>query len=123
VVVIYSDLNSFTASSVPLLYNLDAVYQSLTNLFSTHTGERVFLPEFGFDLEEELFEIIDDVTTVEILRRVVNAVERWEQRVTVDSSRTKIIPDSDNNAYHLTLAFNVIGLEDTSFEYKVSFVK
>lgn len=120
---IYSDINSFTPTQEPLLYNIDSVYQSLINLFSTRPGQRLFLPEYGFAIEDELFELMDAATSLEIWRRVIEVVERWENRVKLDASRTEVKPNIEKHLYDLTLAFKVIGVEERSFEFKASITK
>lgn len=99
------------------------MYQSLFNIFSTRPGERLFLPEFGFDLEDELFELIDDITTFDIYRMVVDVVARWESRVLIDNSVTRITPNYDQNSYDLVLAFAIQGLEGQTFTFITSFSK
>jgi phage baseplate assembly protein W len=123
--VIYSDLNSInpTSTGQPLLADVQAVYQGLYNLFGTKPGERVFLPEFGFDLESELFEIMDDLTTTEVYRRVIETVERWEARVSLDKRATSVVPYPDENKYEVTLVFSIKGVEGQKFEFKGSFEK
>jgi phage baseplate assembly protein W len=81
---VYTDLNSINPTSTSLLKDVESVYQGLFNLFNTTPGERLFLPEFGVDIEDILFEVIDDLTSAEIFRRIVEAVDRWEGRVLVD---------------------------------------
>lgn len=120
---IYSDINSVTPSSKALLLDIQSVYQSLNNLFNTRPTERLFLPLFGFELESELFEIIDDITAVSIYNRVVEAIERWETRVVIDNSRTTITPIPDENKYDLDLYFAIQGVEGQAFVYRQSFTK
>ena len=120
---IYSDINSFTPTQKPLLYNLDSIYQSLINLFSTRPNQRLFLPEFGFAIEDELFELIDEATSLEIWRRVIEAVERWEPRVRVDASRTEVTPIAEQHKYNLVLAFKVLGVDDRGFEFRVGIMR
>lgn len=120
---IYSDLNGLNPTKNPLLKDVDAVYQSLSNIFNTRPGERVFLVEFGIDLEDMLFEIIDEATSLELYRRVVEAVGRWEKRVSIDNSRTQVIPDPENNQYILELYFQIEGMGDQTFEFRGAFTK
>lgn len=118
--IIYSDLNGFTPTQKPLLVNIESVYQSLFNIINTRPGERLFLPEFGIDLEDSVFEIIDDISAVDIFRIIVDAISRWEPRVTIDTSRTEVIPDEVNNAYEINLFFEITGIEDQIFEFRDS---
>jgi len=118
---IYSDLNSINPTNKSLLTDAESVYQSLYNIFSTTPGERDFLEEFGFELEDELFEFVDDVTSLEIFRRVLEAVQRWEQRVIVDKANTKITAYPDENKFVLELYFSLRGVGDQLFRFVGSF--
>lgn len=118
---IYSDVNEFSPQTAPLLYDINSVYQALFNLFSTRPLERLFLPQYGFDIDSELFDLINDITSLEIYRLVVDAVTRWEARVLIDNSRTTITPDPDNNAYNLVLAFAIQGVTGQTFQFISSF--
>lgn len=120
---IYSDINSVNPASQPLLVDVDSVYQSLFNLFNTRPGQRIFLPEFGFELEDELFEVIDDITTVAVFRKVNEAITRWEGRVIIDTSRTVVTPVPDKNTYELELYFSIQGLEGQNFVFQGSFTQ
>lgn len=120
---IYSDLNSLNPAVKPLLTDVQAIYQSLYNLFNTRPGERIFLPEFGFALEDELFEVIDDITTVAVFRIVNEAISRWEGRVIIDTSRTVVTPVPDENKYELELYFSILGIEGQTFTFVGSFTQ
>lgn len=120
---IYSDLNSFNPTLKSQLIDVQSVYQSLYNLFNTSVGERVFLSEFGFTLEDELFEVIDDITSVAVFVAVVNAIQRWESRVVIDTTRTTIVAVPDENRYDMDLYFNIQGLEETVFNFQGSFTQ
>lgn len=118
---IYSDLNEFSPQTAPLLYDIQSVYQALYNLFNTGTLERLFLPQYGFDLDHDIFELINNITSLDIYRRVVDAITRWETRVLIDNSNTTITPDYDNNSYELVLAFSIQGVTNQQFNFIASF--
>ena len=116
---IYSDLNSFTPTSAPRLIDAQAVYQSITNIINHLRFQRLFRPEFpGESLDDYLFELIDDISSVEIFRIVTGSVERWEPRVTFDNANTKVTPEPDNNRYRLFLVFKIRGLGPQSFRFE-----
>lgn len=118
---IFSDLNSITAAVKPLLTDEAAVYQSIYNIFNTRPGERLFLPEFGLDLDEELFSLMDDVSALTLLTKIIQAVERWEGRVRIDPSRSQVTPEPDTNTYSMYLVFSIKGNQDQKFELEGSF--
>lgn len=113
----YSDVNSFTPSkSVPKLVDMNSVYQSIMNILNTNKRERVFLPEFGADLDKLLFELMNFETSIKILTFITNAINRWEPRVRVRTDISRVIPDPENHKYDVTVYFEVKGLEGKVFE-------
>ncbi len=118
--VIYSDINPVTPLKKPLDINIDAIFRSLYNIFNTRKGERVFLPTFGCDIDDFVFELIDDATALLIYQRLVEAVETWEKRVTLDYARSYVEPDYDNNTYYVRMVFTINSLSDQSFTYEGS---
>lgn len=118
---VYSDVNSLTPTLRPLLTDTESVYQALFNLFNTKPGDRLFQPEYGFDLENELFELIDDLGALEVLRQVFDVVQRWEPRVLIDAARSKVTPLEDQNKYELYLSFAIQGVEGQTYSFTGSF--
>lgn len=113
VTVIYSDVNQYTPKVAHNVNDIKAIYQSIHNILSTNRYERLFNPEFGADLEEVLFELMDEITADFILTQIFNAITRWDDRVELIYSECSVIPDYDNNRYEITLVFNIKGFEDT----------
>lgn len=118
--LIYSDLNPFNPTQKPDLRDVEAIYASLFNILNTRKGERLFLPEFGVDLQDQLFELMDDITAVGVLREVIEGIEKFEPRVIIDSSRTTVTPKPDEGVFELVLAFELQGIESDgqTFEFR-----
>jgi phage baseplate assembly protein W len=115
---LYSDPNMIKSTTQPLLINLQSIYQALTTLFNTRKAERLFRPEYGFDIDDILFMLIDETTSIYIKQRVIEAINTWEPRVTLDYNNTLITPYPDDNKYDIVLAFNVKGFEEQLFEFE-----
>lgn len=118
---IYSDLNQFNPTKKPVLEDIEAVYQSLFNILNTRKGERLFLPEFGIDLDEQLFTLIDDVSSVELQRLIIDGIETFEPRVIIDTGQTLVTPDQDNNRFEIDLVFQIQGITDQTFSFQGAF--
>ena len=112
---IYSDINQVSPIKTSLVYDIDAIYQSITNILSTRKNTRLFLPEFGSELENLLFEPMDRVTVARLYDFVIVAIERWEPRVNLDYSRSSITPNYDQHVYDVVLTFQINGLEDRNY--------
>lgn len=110
---LYSDINAISPTKHPLVTDFQSVYQALITLFNTRPGEILFFPEYGVDLEDNLFELIDDISASLIYNQVIIAVKTFEPRVTVDNSRSTLTAIPEENKFELVLQFNIIGLEST----------
>lgn len=109
----FKDVNSVTTTSKPDVFDIDSIKQALRNLFSTKTGEIPFFREYGINLPNYIFELMDEAFELEVLSEVFKAVERFETRVTIDKSLSKATPDPDNNTFSLELYFTVNGFESS----------
>lgn len=116
--VLYSDVNLKNPTTSPTVVNVEAVYNSIYSILNTRKGEREFQPEFGCDIDEFLFEIIDDSTAFQLYQKVIEAIERWEERVSLDYGKSYIEPDYDNNSYEMVLTFTVKGLTEGRFTFQ-----
>lgn len=105
---LYSDINQYNPNVKPILTEIEAIYQSLYNLFGTSTGERKFRPEIGLDIEDEVFELADDDLEFVILNRITKKLEFHEPRVIVNRSESSFLEISDNT-YLLKLGFTLRG--------------
>ena len=112
---IYSDINQVDPTKRSLVYDLDSIYQSIGNILSTRKGTRLFLPEFGSNIEDLLFEPMDDITASKLYDFVIEAIERWEPRVQLDYGRSSVTPNYDKYLYDVTLSFRVLGLEENNY--------
>lgn len=119
---LYSDLDESNISAT-LLYDLADIYQSLDNLLNTIPGERLFLPEYGTDLEQYLFDPLNDATAFAILGEVVNAVTRWEPRVKVNFGQSSVTPNPEQKRYDLVVYFDIVGITNQQFNYQAGISK
>ena len=116
--VVYRDLNQESSGKDPMLVNMDAVAQALSNLFNTRPGERIFRPNFGSDLEAILFQPIDEATTLRLKQLLIKSVEQWEPRVRVDRRLTEITPQPDDNGYDIFIIYQILGIPEEYFEFQ-----
>ena len=110
---LYSDVNALKPTEKPQLTDFEAVNMALITLFNTRPGEVAFNPEFGIDLEEELFELIDEISAAAIYSKVFVAINRFEPRVIIDNANSSLTPFPDENKYELTLVFSIQGMDET----------
>lgn len=110
--VIWSDLD-------PLLYedaqgnlavdvNEASVRASIDNILGTSPGERVFLPQFAIGVQGLLFEPMNTTLLNNYSNNIKNAIETWDNRVTVQGVDMTI--DTDNHFVAITVSFSIVGV-------------
>ena len=87
-----------------------AVKQAVKNLLLTNKFEKPFQPEFGGDLNNLLFELVDNDTVYEIDGAIREAVQRYEPRARVRQVATNLQPDA--NSISVTVTFQVVNTEE-----------
>lgn len=117
----YRDVNSISPTTRPTVTDVQAIVQSVRNFIRTRRGERPFNVEFGLNLDDYLFELINDEGALQALNEILIQVPLFEPRVNIDTRKSQVIPDTDNNAFSLVLVFDIVGFEDNgSFEVTAS---
>lgn len=88
-----------------------AIKNSVKNILLTNFFERPFQPDLGANLRSLLFEPADAITRVAIRDSVKNKLIEKEPRI---EDVTVIVENDDaNNAYRLTIGFNIKQIEKT----------
>lgn len=91
---------------VRIMSNIDAISNSLTNIFETFQGYRRMLPDFALPIYTILFEPMDEITAQKLGEYILDAVERWEPRIVVDN--VEVIAKPDNNEYRVNLEYRIV---------------
>lgn len=95
---------------------MESIQGSLEMLFLYNPGEDFTNPKFGCEIEELLFELIDEITEKRILIALTECVSYWEPRVQVTANST-ITGDPDNYKYDVYLVLEVVATgEKFAFE-------
>jgi phage baseplate assembly protein W len=101
--IIYSDLNlGLLNPEQEILKNEDAIKQQLLLRFTFVVGSRVMRRRFGSRLEEILFEPIDDQTSQDVRREIIN-LAGTDGRLVV--RQNIVVPDVDNQQYYVDFNF------------------
>lgn len=99
------ELTKGTDGDIAHMEDVEAIKNSLINIFSTMQGSRRTLPTFAVSIYQLLFEPIDQYTAQTIGERFVNAIEQWDDRVVIDN--LYIEADEDNSMYRILLRFSM----------------
>jgi len=121
-VVVYKDINQFydgKEEKDQFLYNVDDIFQSIQNIIETPKGTRAFLPEFGCDLEQYLFDPNTEETRFAILMEIYEAIKRWEPRVKMEINLSQIEVDPKRpHTFDASIVFRIVGLDERFFEFR-----
>jgi phage baseplate assembly protein W len=98
--------------------NVEAVKNSLRNIFSWQQGERILDPEFGSRLREYLYQGLTQFNIEQIISEINRVVLYYEPRVTITEIRNiTSIDDQENNIVRLDIIYKIIGLNDEEFNF------
>ena len=121
---VYSDvsLNSSTVAGMPTVakdVNVQAVQNSMRNIFSWIVGERVLDPEFGNRLYMYLYEGLNEFNVEQIVAEIRNCVSKYEPRVSIIEIRNITTDDdADRNTVAIDVVYSIRGLEGRVFTYR-----
>ena len=108
-------------SKVDKLVNVNAIKNSLHNIFSWTPGERILNPEFGSNLRKLLYEGLTDFNQELIIAEIHNSVSQWEPRVRIDDIvKLTSTDDVENNTVYLRVIYSIPSLTKEQFYYDYS---
>lgn len=108
--IVYKDV--FTKGpSKNAIYNVEAIRQSVENILFVRIGEMPFLRNFGSEIESLLYETINEITAQKIYHYMINAIDKWEPRISINNSRSNVIPDKLNYSYEVQIVYSIVGFE------------
>lgn len=108
--VIFSDVNLDlnTESKLELVYNEDAINKSIVTILGTRKSTRPFRRDFGSYVNDILFDPMDEITTSRLRREIIDAIQEWEPRISLD--KTEVILDYPNQQYFVELTYRIPSL-------------
>ncbi|AEN93933.1 baseplate hub subunit [Escherichia phage Bp7] len=117
----YSDLDPEMRTSwnrdVAKATGARAVKNSLLGIITTRKGSRPFMPEFGCDISNQLFENITPLITDTIKRNIVSAVRNFEPRIS--TLAVGVTPVYDDNSIIVTVQFSIVDDPDTLEQIRI----
>ena len=85
------------------------IHESILQILGTRPGERFMNPEFGSRLKDLVFEQNDTILKGLVRHHVIDAIRRWEKRVTVTHVSFDESPvTADRNVFLVHIAYCVI---------------
>ena len=101
-----------------VIKNQTAIARSLRNLVLTTPGERFFNENLGSQVNNLLFENVDDVTAMSIRSEIINVIQNYEPRVIL--GEVEVNADIDAYQMDVTINYTIVGIDTPAQE--LSFV-
>ena len=93
-------------------YDLQAIRNSLLNIFNTSPGEKILNPIFGSGLLQYLFLPINNDNGTLVGDTVLQNIQSFEPRVRVNN--VNVYTDIDNNQYVIDLTITIPALKNST---------
>jgi phage baseplate assembly protein W len=120
---IYSDIDIELSrqkdGDVTVDIDIEAVKNSIINIILTIPGSRRMLPTFASGPYSLLFEPMCDETSQKIGGNIVDAINRWDDRVEI--KQLHIIANYDRNIYEGILTFSIRNITP-EISYNIDFI-
>jgi phage baseplate assembly protein W len=86
-----------------------AIKADLMHLILTRKGERLYMPDFGTDLLQYIFELNDETTRSEIKKDINDTVKKYIPNLQITEI---IVEESEESEYKVTIRINYVVTED-----------
>lgn len=86
-------------------FDLQAIINSLTNLFNTMPGQRILFPKYGLNLKSYLFAPITATTGKMLGQNIYDSIKNFEPRVGVNLVDVTAI--ADEQIYKITISIEI----------------
>jgi phage baseplate assembly protein W len=100
--------NALPKTDIKANYNVEAISNSLINLFNTVPGQRFLYPQYGLNLRSFLFDQVSENAAQIIGSKMLNAITAYEPRVRVQN--INVVVDNDRQQYLFTININIPSL-------------
>lgn len=87
--------------------NENAIKQALKNLMLTRPGEKPFAPMVGSEIQELLFEPLDEFTADRLEVEVLSNIAQFDARIEIVDIEVR--PEFDDNGFFVRLDFRILG--------------
>ena len=92
-----------------VIKNTTAIARSLRNLVLTTPGERFFNENLGSQVNNLLFENVDDITAMSVRSEIISVIENYEPRVKL--IRVSVNANIDSYNMDVIIVYEVVGID------------
>ena len=104
--------------------NVNAIKQSIRNIFSWMPGERIINPEFGSKLRSYLYQGITAYNVEAIMAEIRHCFSRWEPRAElIKVNDISQLADTEDNTVQIEIIYTIPSLSREQYAYTVEVQK
>lgn len=92
--------------------DIEAIKNSIRNIFTTRKGQKILNPEFGSSLEQYLFQPVNEIYGRAIGQEIYDSIQTYEPRVEI--TKVKVDPYPDENTYKVSVAYRFLEIKKDS---------
>ena len=97
-------LRKGTDGDIKIMYDEDAIVNSIRNICTTLQGQRRMLPDFALPIYGLLFEPMDEETANKLGNAILDAINKWDDRPEIKNVHVNI--NEDAAQYEINLTFS-----------------
>jgi phage baseplate assembly protein W len=117
----YIDFSKIENNELTELTDVQAINNSLKNIFSTPLGSLPGKPKFGTRINQLIFSQMDYATEITLMEMVREEVLRYEPRIILDSINIRFLPEYNSIAIEIKYYFSANGtIKDGAVSVSVS---
>jgi len=100
--------NPTNTSDILVDNDVEAIKNSLRNIFTTKKGQKILNPDFGVSLEQYLFSPLTNANAKAIGTDIMNGVSKYEPRIKINN--IIVNPLYDENQYYIAIYYSLLQL-------------
>jgi phage baseplate assembly protein W len=121
--IIYSDINKRAGDQTnEVVTNAASLNQNIIAIFETPIGSKWFREDIGTNIEQLLFDPIDDITADSIREEMVIALENNKEDRLVFTAVT-VLPDPVNSQFYVKIVYTAPELELYNYGFSFNLAK
>lgn len=109
---IWSDISPDFGQSwnkdVKAVRGVKALNNSLAGIIMTRKGSRPFMPDFGCDIGNSLFELMSPQMTEALKKDILLSIKKYEPRINSNKVYIEVQMDYDSNAISVNIVYALI---------------
>jgi phage baseplate assembly protein W len=111
---------SINSGDILIDYDVQAIKNSIRNIFTTKKGQKILNPDFGCSLEQYLFTQITESNAKAIGSEILRGITKYESRINVKN--IYVIPSIDRNSYNISVYYTLLEINKQSIINMIALV-